>query len=135
MPNKYEKSYGSKDQIVGHGLTAGQLDKVHDAQKRGQAITTMKGNVDPDYEFPVHEKHVVHYLRTIPNFDPMTGEDRSLRSVVKTDVNSYRRDMTRPQGNVKIKVLHDPSKEEKRLMTDEEGKFVPKSKPVDPLND
>ena len=127
---KYTKAYEKEDVELSHGLTAGQLDAIHDLQKRGQAIATVKGNMDSSYKVPEYEVNLVHYERTIPQFDPHSGENQSLVSIVKSPVEVYKRDMKRPLGNVKIRVLHDPSKYEKTLINDGNKGFKSKDEPV-----
>jgi hypothetical protein len=133
MPNEfstYSDSYGGKkDKTLSHGLNAGQLDKLHDLQKRGYKIATMKGNIVPTYEFEEHQKNLIHVEIIIPDFDQTTGENRSVKWVTTYHQVSFLQAEKVGFGNKKVTILHDPRKEGDELLREADGKFINKKDP------
>lgn len=80
----------------------------HD-QHNGNVENDTKGSEDPDYEFPGHEKHLVHAKIEIPQFDPHTGQPLGVPKIQKYSPKVFKQ-MKETNGfaGYKVTVLHDP---------------------------
>lgn len=69
------------------------------------------GNVEPLYEFPEYEKHLMHVQLETPEFDSVTGEKKSLPYVQKFYVKEFEQiESVSGFAAFKVNILHDPSR-------------------------
>lgn len=94
-------------------ITSEQLDDLKYQQSVDpESIELMQGNIDPEYEFPVHEKNFVH-VRQVErgNFNMDTGEKMATPRIQKYSPREYHRMVEHSHsilGNMEITMLHKP---------------------------
>lgn len=73
-------------------------------------VDETSANKNKDEKIPSHEKHLVHYLWSVPQYNPQTGENEAVVNRAATDPKLFERmEDTGAFAGIKVEILHSPT--------------------------
>lgn len=112
-----------------------QLKELKEKLINGE-VPTVKGNIDTDYEFLEHEKHLYHIRLTQKINIEAEERYKEITRVIKISTREYQKRQSQSDnlkkglnpwlGFKEVTILHDPVKMEKNEATKAKAKRAPK---------